>query len=53
MPADRILLTVTLGELAEVPGTPFSYWAPHQNEPFYFRPGLAWADVGSVLRFEM
>ena len=28
MPADRIRFTVTLGELAEVPGTPFSYWAP-------------------------
>lgn len=26
--AGRIVFTVTLGELAEVPGTPFAYWAP-------------------------
>lgn len=26
--SDRIVFTVTLGELAEVPGTPFAYWAP-------------------------
>jgi hypothetical protein len=28
MPADSIVFTATLGELAEVPGTPFAYWAP-------------------------
>jgi hypothetical protein len=28
MPANRIVFTVTLGELAEVPGSPFAYWAP-------------------------
>lgn len=28
MPNNRIVFTVTLGELAEVPGTPFAYWAP-------------------------
>lgn len=28
MPNNRIVFTATLGELAEVPGTPFAYWAP-------------------------
>jgi hypothetical protein len=28
MPNQRIVFTATLGELAEVPGTPFAYWAP-------------------------
>jgi len=28
LPTDRIVFTVTLGALAEVPGTPFAYWAP-------------------------
>lgn len=28
MSANRIVYIATLGELAEVPGTPFSYWAP-------------------------
>ena len=28
MPHKRIVFTATLGELAEVPGTPFAYWAP-------------------------
>ncbi|RKY59333.1 MAG: hypothetical protein DRP94_03930, partial [Candidatus Latescibacterota bacterium] len=28
MPHNRIAFTVTLGELAEVPGSPFAYWAP-------------------------
>jgi len=28
MPINRIVFTATLGELAEVPGTPFAYWAP-------------------------
>ena len=27
-PAQRIAFRVTLGELAEVPGSPYSYWAP-------------------------
>jgi hypothetical protein len=26
--SERIVFTVTLGELAEVPGSPFAYWAP-------------------------
>jgi FtsZ-binding cell division protein ZapB len=28
MAKNRVVFTVTLGELAEVPGTPFAYWAP-------------------------
>jgi len=28
MGSERIVFKVTLGELAEVPGSPFSYWAP-------------------------
>lgn len=28
MAAERVVFTVTLGELAEVPGSPFAYWAP-------------------------
>jgi len=28
MAHNRIVFTVTLGELAEVPGSPFAYWAP-------------------------
>ncbi len=28
MPHNRIVFTATLGELAEVPGSPFAYWAP-------------------------
>lgn len=28
MPHNRIVFTVTLEELAEVPGTPYAYWAP-------------------------
>jgi len=28
MAKNKVVFTVTLGELAEVPGTPFAYWAP-------------------------
>jgi len=28
MAKNQVVFTVTLGELAEVPGTPFAYWAP-------------------------
>jgi hypothetical protein len=32
MAKNRVVFTVTLGELAEVPGTPFAYWAPKVAE---------------------
>ena len=28
MSGDRVVFTATLGELAEVPGSPYAYWAP-------------------------
>jgi len=37
MPAERIFFTVTLGELAELPGTPFSYWAPPSLRALFHR----------------
>ncbi len=37
MSSNRIVFTVTLGELAEVPGTPFAYWAPKSLRDLFLR----------------
>ncbi|MCD6323549.1 MAG: hypothetical protein J7L55_00320 [Desulfurococcales archaeon] len=33
----RIIYTVTLGELAEIPGTPFAYWAPKSLRELFLK----------------
>ncbi|MBC7105878.1 MAG: hypothetical protein H5T97_08050 [Firmicutes bacterium] len=41
MPGNRVVFTAKLGELAEIPGTPFAYWAPASlRELFQKHPPL-------------
>lgn len=37
MPDSRVVFRVKLGELAEVPGTPFAYWAPQSLRDLFQR----------------
>ena len=47
MDQKRIVFTVTMGELAEIPGTPLSYWASHKiRDLFVTLPPLDRDQVG-------
>ncbi len=44
MPHNRVVFTATLGELAEVPGSPFAYWAPRSLREL-FENTLPWTGM--------
>jgi len=39
---ERIVFTVRLGELAEVPGSPFAYWAPESLRGLFKKNTRPW-----------